>query len=1277
MASFDPLWVKIADFGTSKRLAHTALRTMVGTPGYLAPELLRLVPRTGNLEEFTYALDIWSLGCLVHELLTSQTPFCEIADADAGETWDESGFTVTGSQTDMGMLYQYCQGRSAFPTEVLQAAQVPQEGIDFVKGLLVADPRKRPEAVDAQRSPWLRNTGYRSPWFTDVQRECDTLGLDLQVTDKAGIRQLRTDDIAKHLHNIPAGKGRLTSLLERALEEGCYLFAALLTTSRMRLLEDPFGAEVMRLFTRGVEEGKVDWTKVLLRCVGDVNSTFDDGRTGLQAAVMRGHSVVAKLFLQRGAHIKVGTVRTVLQIAVENRNPEMVKVLLQSTESPFSTEHLRTALEIAVKTGCVRILELLLAYESLLANAEFNDQTLLQIAVENNQTEIVQLLLQQKFVDANANPSNTHGQTALEMASRNGSTEIVNLLLKHDAGSTLAWRVNTAFHAAVDGGRIETIKILLENGVDVNAPPNEEIFYRFPPPKPEAEINEIHRPRAQRVGGIWRFWARRSVAVADGTVRIKTTANTGRRAMHNAAGRGYRDVVQLLLDNGADVNVGKGTGTPLMAAVNSKNIEMVKLLLERNADPGPCPCASDNGRTILETAVQNGLTEIVKLLLARDVDINAKPSNETGRTVLETAIVNNNIGMAQLLLANRANIDGERIAGRRELLAAVDSNHIEMVQLLLDHGADINQFSSDRTPLEAAATHGYLGITELMLRHGADVNAKSYRKGRSALHGAAGRGHREVVLRLLEAGAETDSPSTGPSGRTALHEAVRNGHKDVVQLLISKETDINTHPTSRGRTVLRCAAEKHLTEIILLLLNNNAEINAQPMPEGLTALQGAIESGDFDTVNLLLLHGADVNAQPFTAGGKTSLQTAIGLHNHRITDLLKRHGARRSTTSRMTHVNGAQMRLSRKSPSATLVDFIFVLLVFYLRQNTIPLNRRKSTIRAYLKLAVSRDTGWTISVLVAALLRQSAMFERPVKANWASLFISALVKTTVSTAAAIATGIATRAEPSPSGKYIFRRAILERLMIDCIRQLIDRPSWSTSLTTPVSGLYSSLFLPNPPKRERPFMASSSWHSSSSSSTSSRSRSGSRSRYDYYRPRNAYPISRNWPSRPPTSRILSSSSEEGPAPTLPTPRAVALESANHNVLKPLTSVVTTVMVKFWIAHLYGVPWHSMALSTCIDETIKGLCYANFEQVAHWGCLSDVLREQALQQLMLFGVRKISAYDSAPSRVLMSVNRALLSFGNGRKFIANEGEFPSANLFGSRSSNMLTVRRACKI
>lgn len=75
---------------------------MCGTQGYLAPELLRILPKKfsgGESEQFTYALDIWSLGCLVHELLTSETPFCEL-DFDPDEI--ESGFTTLEPQVDMG-----------------------------------------------------------------------------------------------------------------------------------------------------------------------------------------------------------------------------------------------------------------------------------------------------------------------------------------------------------------------------------------------------------------------------------------------------------------------------------------------------------------------------------------------------------------------------------------------------------------------------------------------------------------------------------------------------------------------------------------------------------------------------------------------------------------------------------------------------------------------------------------------------------------------------------------------------------------------------------------------------------------------------------------------------------------------------------------------------------------------------------------------------------------------------------------------------------------------
>ncbi|KAG5480712.1 hypothetical protein CUR178_05847 [Leishmania enriettii] len=68
---------KIGDFGTAKHLApHQLLYTMVGTPQYMAPEVL-----TADVEQrlgYDFKADIWSLGCIVLEMATGSPPFAHV-----------------------------------------------------------------------------------------------------------------------------------------------------------------------------------------------------------------------------------------------------------------------------------------------------------------------------------------------------------------------------------------------------------------------------------------------------------------------------------------------------------------------------------------------------------------------------------------------------------------------------------------------------------------------------------------------------------------------------------------------------------------------------------------------------------------------------------------------------------------------------------------------------------------------------------------------------------------------------------------------------------------------------------------------------------------------------------------------------------------------------------------------------------------------------------------------------------------------------------------------
>ena len=128
-------WVKLADFGISKRATeeHTSLRTQVGTPAFMAPEVLGFVP-SGAVSSISYtnAVDIWSIGVIAFLILTGETLF-----------------------TSLARLHQSVTGGLQFPDATLVANNVSRQGRVFVKALMEAEPQRRPSAKKSLQNPWL------------------------------------------------------------------------------------------------------------------------------------------------------------------------------------------------------------------------------------------------------------------------------------------------------------------------------------------------------------------------------------------------------------------------------------------------------------------------------------------------------------------------------------------------------------------------------------------------------------------------------------------------------------------------------------------------------------------------------------------------------------------------------------------------------------------------------------------------------------------------------------------------------------------------------------------------------------------------------------------------------------------------------------------------------------------------------------------------------------------------------------------------------------------
>jgi serine/threonine protein kinase len=149
-------WVKISDFGISKRAEEglTALRTFNGTPGFIAPEILVQEGLFDDdnfevSEEYTVAVDIWSLGEIAFRALTGEQPF---------------------PRPFSRSLRPYIRGASPFPVKILQAHRVSEEGCDFVKSLMTPMPKDRLTARDALSHIWIEPQTLTTRVSAEMQR---------------------------------------------------------------------------------------------------------------------------------------------------------------------------------------------------------------------------------------------------------------------------------------------------------------------------------------------------------------------------------------------------------------------------------------------------------------------------------------------------------------------------------------------------------------------------------------------------------------------------------------------------------------------------------------------------------------------------------------------------------------------------------------------------------------------------------------------------------------------------------------------------------------------------------------------------------------------------------------------------------------------------------------------------------------------------------------------------------------------------------------------------
>lgn len=132
------------------------LHTRLGSQGYVSPEMIGLLPQKYTRDSYSKGVDMWALGCVVYELMTGQIPFREVEYEPDGITELDFGTEeFMEPRTDLDALKSFCDGKTEFATNILRQSRVSDAGIEFVKGILVANPDSRATAKEALGRAWL------------------------------------------------------------------------------------------------------------------------------------------------------------------------------------------------------------------------------------------------------------------------------------------------------------------------------------------------------------------------------------------------------------------------------------------------------------------------------------------------------------------------------------------------------------------------------------------------------------------------------------------------------------------------------------------------------------------------------------------------------------------------------------------------------------------------------------------------------------------------------------------------------------------------------------------------------------------------------------------------------------------------------------------------------------------------------------------------------------------------------------------------------------------
>ncbi|KTD03251.1 ankyrin repeat domain-containing protein [Fluoribacter gormanii] len=365
----------------------------------------------------------------------------------------------------------------------------------------------------------------------------------------------------------------------------------------------------------------------------------------------------------------------------------------------------------------------------------------------------------------------------------------------------------------------------------------------------------------------------------------KVTDNDGNTPLMVAAGRGNLNIIEYLLEKGADLHQSNNHGeSAVIFAVENGQLNTLKFLDEKGVD---LTIVNNKGENPLLVAAKNGHLACVSYLLDRGFSADLKDNQ--GKTAFQLALETSQLEIADLLVAGSTSNEKDHA-----LIDAVNRGDLAAVQWLVEHGASLAAMDTfQMTPLLLAAHMGNIKLVDYFLSLDPSPVHDKDSEGDNILFVAIKSRHTSLVEHLVTEGLFS-LEERNSQGKTPLLVAAEINSEELVELLHQKGSSLEEEDEEGNTAFHLLLAKEYLGNAMSYIYTQSPDLLLKKNHKGESPIHTAIRhKHSYEIERILGLVSLEPEKRTELlelrdAQGNTALLSAVESHNFEAIPILRK-----------------------------------------------------------------------------------------------------------------------------------------------------------------------------------------------------------------------------------------------------------------------------------------------------------------------------------------------------------------------------------------------------